>query len=207
MARRMLTLVALVLAAAVVGACGGDGDGAATTSPPPTTTGETGSTTTDGDTGDGEDGSGGETTGCTNEQYGFTVRYPADWHTNAGDVVPACSFFHPEPFEVPEATEATGFAIMARREPVAIERITGNGLGTNVLEREEVEVAGRPAVRRETEATGEGLFPAGLRATQYLVDLDGETLVLETYAVEELDYERNVEVLDDLAETLELENG
>jgi hypothetical protein len=142
---------------------------------------------------------------CTNEQYGFTIRYPEGWHTNDEGPLPACSFFHPSEFDIPEATEVTEFAVMTRREPVELERIAGEDPGVRVLDRDDLEVDGRPAVRRLAEATGEGLFPEGLQYTQFFVDLNGETLVLETYDVDGLDYEANVDVLEEMVASLELD--
>lgn len=143
---------------------------------------------------------------CENEEAGFAVAYPGHWHTNSGDVAPACSFFDPEPFEVPEATEAVGVAaIHVYRDPVAFDVVTGEVMGIEILAREEIEVAGRPAVRRETEATGEGLLDAGTRAVEYVVDLGGgETLFASSHDVHGAGFAERVEVLDRMMETLEL---
>lgn len=192
----------LAILALVVAGCSRDGDDAA--EPPRTTasaTETTGTTATTLSTEPEEEQLAQE---CTNGEHGFTIRYPDGWHTNGGDVLPACSLFHPEPFEVPEATEVTGIAVMARREPVELERIAGADRGFEVLARADVEIAGREAIQRETESTGEALLPAGVRSTQYLVAVDGETLMLETVEFEGLDYERNRRVLDAMAQTLEI---
>ncbi len=151
-----------------------------------------------------EDGQPAETTPCANEEDGFVVHYPADWHTNSGEVATECSYFNPEPFEVPEATEFFGAAIDIRREPADLEAIAGEDPATRVVESEEVQVAGRPAVRRETEATGRALLPEGTRTYQYLVDVDGETLVLATHDLDDHHFAQAREVLDDMAATLEL---
>lgn len=142
---------------------------------------------------------------CKNADAAYSVRYPQGWHANAGDVSERCSFFHPEPFELPEATEAPDLAISIGREPVAFAQVAGDDPAIRVLEREETEVDGHSAVRRETEATGHGLLPAGVRGRQYLVDLGGETLILATYDVGDLEFERNRDVLDKMAETLEVD--
>lgn len=141
---------------------------------------------------------------CENPEAGFAVRYPGGWHTNDGSVTAPCSFFHPEAFELPEASEPPPLAVSIGREPIAFADVTGGNPGIRIVSSEEVEVAGRPAVRRETESTGESLFPAGIRALEYLVDVEGETLVAVTRSRGELDFERNREVLDRMVATLEL---
>ena len=141
---------------------------------------------------------------CGNPEVGYSVRYPEGWHTNDGSVAPACSFFHPEPFEVPANTDAISMAILFSLETVAFERLRGGDPAIRILSSEETEVAGGRAVRRETEATGEGLFDAGTRACQYVVDLGPQTLVASTYDVEGLDYERNCTVLDRMVQSFRI---
>ena len=141
---------------------------------------------------------------CDNAERGYTVRYPEGWHANRGDVSEACSFFHPEPFELPEQTEAPDVAVSISREPVPFDQVAGESPAIRISEREETEIDGRAAVSRVTEATGDGLLPAGVRGYQYLVDLDGETMILSTYDVGDLDFERNRDVLDRMAEALRL---
>jgi len=141
---------------------------------------------------------------CENPDAGYAVRYPAGWHTNDGSVTAPCSFFHPEPFELPEASEPPPLAVSISREPIALADLTRGSPATRVVAREEVEIAGRPAVRRETESTGDGLLPAGVRGLEYLVDLDGETLVAATRSQGGLDFERNGELLQEMVATLEL---
>ncbi len=178
----------------LVTACGGNGDDM------PSAGTATNDETTEMTTGDPA-----QTARCTNEAEGFSIEYPDDWHTNAGDVAPTCSFFHPQAFELPEASEAIGIAIRVDREPVEFERIAGDAFGREVLEREETTVAGRPAVRVEYESTGEALLDAGTRGVDYLVDLGGgETLVASTVAVGGLDFEENVRVLDEMVKTVRL---
>ena len=61
-----------------------------------------------------------QTRRCASEEGGYSVEYPTDWHTNSGEP-PTCSFFDPEPVEVPERPrDVAGLAtISIRREPVA----------------------------------------------------------------------------------------
>ena len=141
---------------------------------------------------------------CENPDAGYAVYYPAGWQTNDGSVTAPCSLFHPEEFELPEASEPPPLAVSISRERVAFADVTRESPATRVVASEEVEVAGRAALRRETESTGDGLLPAGVRSLEYLVDLDGETLVAATRSQRGLDFERNGEVLQEMVATLEL---
>ena len=192
MSTRRVPLAAAAALLLAASACGGNSEGE-----PETVTTETETET---------EPSGGDelTEGCENPDAGYAVRYPAGWHTNDGSVTAPCSFFHPEPFELPEASEPPPLAVSISREPIAFADLTRGSPATRVLASDEVEVAGRPALRRETESTGDGLLPAGVRSLEYLVDLDGETLVAATRSQSGLDFERNGEVLQEMVATLEL---
>jgi hypothetical protein len=194
----------LLLAAALLTfvACGGEEEADA---PAPPTPAETEPVDTETEPVEPEPA---DTAPCTNEEAGYTVEYPADWHTNEDDVVAACTFFDPDPIEVPEATEFFGAAVTISREPVAAEAVVeGPDPTREVLEREETEVAGQRAFRIESESTGDGLLDAGVRTYQIVVVVDGESLILSTYDLEEHDYERNREVVDEMAATLQLTGG
>lgn len=188
----------LPVAALLLGACAGDSTGGAETQTVTVSERET----VEAETGTDEELELAER--CENPDAGYAARYPAGWHTNDGSVTARCSFFHPEAFELPEASEPPPLAVSISREAVAFADVAGETPATRVVASEEVEVARRPALRRETESTGEGLLPAGVRSLEYLVDLDGETLVAATRSHDELDFERNSAVLRAMAATLEL---
>lgn len=144
---------------------------------------------------------------CTSPE-GFSVAYPAGWAVNAGDTVPACTRFAPDPFTVPPGTDARVGAVSATVEPAPFEDVAGTGSAREV-ERRDTTVGGRPAVRVELVHSDEGLYPAGTRATRYVValadDADGpRTLVLATIGLPQFDYARNVRVLDRMVGTVEL---
>lgn len=188
--RRAGATAAALVATSLAAGCGGDerqGGQTTTTPPSPETT------------------AGRESERCTNDQGGYSVRYPADWHVNSGEVTAACSLFDPEPFDVPEAQDVTGIAIQISREPVAFDRAAGKDLGMRSVETEEVRVDGRKAIRRTYESTGQALLPEGVRGYQYVVDLEGEALIAGTLDVGDLDFERNRRVLDRMMESLRLE--
>lgn len=82
---------------------------------------------------------------CTNEEYGFSVTYPSDWHTNEpadvqGEHVAACALFAPvADFEVlPEVVNVPIFlkhesgSLPAGGTPVAIDGHTGVKVETEV---------------------------------------------------------------------------
>jgi hypothetical protein len=138
---------------------------------------------------------------CEHEDDGYSVAYPATWHTES------CAFFHPDEFEAPERTELLGVAIVISREPVAFDAITSDQPTREGVSSEELEVAGRPAVRLEYESTGDGLLPEGTPVYEVLVDLGGETLIAGTRGLGELDFEANKAVLDRMVESLRLGEG
>jgi hypothetical protein len=142
---------------------------------------------------------------CTNDEDGYSVAFPASWHTNTGEVVAACSFFHPDEFEVPERSETLGVAILISREPVAFAAVAAEQPTRRDVTREELTVAGRPAVRLEYVATSEGLLPEGTPVYEVLVDLDGSTLIASTQGLDDLDFDANKAVLDQMVESLRLE--
>lgn len=179
----------LALVALVAAGCGGDDDEAVPTEPPAV---------------EPPPEEPAETAERTNEEAGYRLHYPADWHVNEGDVAEPCSFFDRDPFEVPEATEFIDVAVLVSREPVPLDAIVGEDPTRTVLDEKDTEIAGNRAVRIESEATGEGLLDAGTRFYQVVVEADGESIVLSTYEVGDLDYEGNKEAVDEPADSLEL---
>ncbi len=142
---------------------------------------------------------------CANPQAGYRVAYPAQWQTNPGSVMPECSLFDPEPIQLQAGTEIPlDIAVSIRREPVRLETIAGEPRDERVLSRAETTVAGRRALRIESEATGEVMHPEGTRSYRYLVDLGEETLVAATYEAGTLDFASKRRILDEMMSTLEL---
>jgi hypothetical protein len=182
---------ALVVLALLLAGCNDNGNGDAAPSPPVDET----TTTTEPD---------GEWATCENPDEGYEVGYPADWETNPGDVMSPCSVFHPEPFEVPEATELpTDLAVAISVDPVSYDDVISPD-PTETLESEEAgSVDGRDAVRFEAVATGTGLFPEGMQNTRWVVRVDGErTLIARTTDVGDPPYATKQQVLDDMMERL-----
>jgi hypothetical protein len=137
---------------------------------------------------------------CVHGQGGFTVNFPAGWHTNDGSVMDPCVLFDPSAIEVPYASELPAdIAVGVHLEEVSYERVAGETFGIVVLSREELPVAGRRGQRRLVEHTGDGLFDAGVRSWQYIADWgDGRTLIAVSHGVGEPDFETRRRVLDEM---------
>lgn len=194
MARLMTPLVVLLLA---VAACGTDDDAGA----PDTTTTTDGTTTTAPEPG-------GALEECSGPA-GFTLSAPADWETNEGEVVPACTMFSPEPFEVEEGTDARVAPITAYIDPVAFSEAAAPREG-RVEDRAVTVAGGRQAVRLSYEIGDGGLYPEDTPITVYMVDVQPElgepaTLFVDTVGVGDFEYETNRAVLDRMFRTLELD--
>lgn len=142
---------------------------------------------------------------CTNERYGYTVSYPAGWHTNSGEVIPACSAFDPEPVQVPAQSEMPfDVAVVLNVQDMKFEGSVADSQFERVMASERLTVGGRPALRAEVEATGEGLADRGMRTLRYTIDLgNGRTLTAYTNRTGE-QYEAEKEILRRMVETISL---
>lgn len=147
---------------------------------------------------------------CVNREDGYRIRYPRGWHVNdpEGPDSP-CSWFHPEPFTLPEGQEVTDKAVRVGVDPVAFERAgEPGGPGTKeVLLEERLRVAGREAVAYEIVASREGLSPEGTRHYTHVVDLgEGRSLIVTTDdRVPEVAYEEAKAVQDRMVASLRLD--
>lgn len=142
-----------------------------------------------------------EAEACTNPDDGYSVAYPAGWHTNEEGEIPPCSVFDPEPFELPSRTEIPlDLAIRMRVESVTYEQTIGPAPGEEEIESDEVVVDGRTGERIEVRATGDGYLPEDAREYRYHVGLEGRTrtFIAATNDANGLDYEQKKEILDDM---------
>lgn len=142
---------------------------------------------------------------CTNER-GFVASYPATWVTNDGSVTLACSLFHPEPFMVPEGSEIPeDIAVSMHVEYMAFDDVAGSDFGIRTLQREDTVVAGRRAVRRLVEHTGDGLYNRGLRTYAWFVEWgDGSTFIASSHDAGEPPFGEKRRVLDAMMGRLRL---
>ncbi len=150
---------------------------------------------------------------CTNDEFGFTVEYPADWWANEAVIpedpaltpIPACTYFAEETVELqPNAGLPRGIAVIVR----LAEDPAGEPTGVEVIERRDTEVDGRPAVVEELEWTEDTAFQrSGDRTLSYRIQLaHGQALMISTdTAVSGADataYAEHREVLDRMMDSL-----
>jgi len=127
---------------------------------------------------------------CTNPDAGYTVTYPDDWWTNTavGDV-PACSWFSPVFFEVPDPT------VVPEEVVIEIRVLTTGavGLSGQLLPIPDIQsTGGRPAFRSEQVGVGGGFIPLGSHDYSYNVYVDGmpgNEAVLSVIAVAGTDWQ------------------
>lgn len=210
MRRGAAVLAALAL---VIGACAGStGPSPATTtttnastSPTTTTLESTTSTTTNPTTTTSPDRTTalGESPASCSGPAGYTVSYPSDWWANDGSVTDECGLFGPQPVDLQPATDVTA-PINLFVDPVEFRVAAAPSDSSIELDRAVTTIDGARAVRlvRETE---EGLLPAGTESTTYVVEFASDrTMFLSTSDLDAYDYERNVELVDAMARTLDL---
>ena len=101
--RRAAVVLTVAVGAALLASCGDGGEVAGTPETRTSSASDTTATTI---------AKGAVALSRTCEADRYEVDYPAGWSANAGDVVPRCRFFHPEPFTVPEATEVVDRAVI-----------------------------------------------------------------------------------------------
>ncbi len=142
---------------------------------------------------------------CVNEEAGFTVNYPDDWHTREGQ----CSAFGTEPLGERKAVGGgmlPGVHILAQVRETGFDRhvrqTESSDTTVEVLDREERRVDGRRALRRERVVSG-GAYPEPTRVTSWVIELEpGRVLLLHTTDARGPEqYRRDVEVLDTIAES------
>lgn len=150
---------------------------------------------------------GGELTRCTSPE-GFEISYPQAWETNAGDVVPACSQFDPEPFEVPRSDERVA-AVTAYVDPVPFHEAAAPEEERDA-DRAVTVIDDLQAVRLSYEAFEEGFYPAGTPITVYMIDLSigvdrgPGTMFLDAVGIDGSDHDRNQIILDRMARTVDV---
>jgi hypothetical protein len=198
MRRLLVMLAALLLVAA---ACGDDDGGDAGTDDPTTTTSSrpTSPTTVDGEL---------QWTTCENPEVAYRVAHPEAWTVNDGPVMPPCSLFDPEPFEVPEATEIpTTIAVSMYADAVPFATVVGDGPGFVETDRRDATIDGRTALRQELVATGEGLHDEGLSVLRWAIDLGDETLIAQTHDIPgaEPGFAEAQRVLDRMVDSLRID--
>ncbi len=183
-----------------------------TASPTPTTASPTPDEVTPSPSASASQPSGGQR--CTNDRFGFTVAYPADWYTNAeidqefAEPTPACTYFGEQPMEIgPNAGVPPTVVITFARWT----EVPPSGESWDVIFRDETEVARMPALVIEEEQMSDAGAPfsaRGDRSYAYRVELpDGTVIVAGTRSTADGDYTEHRDVLDAMMATLELTGG
>ena len=145
---------------------------------------------------------------CDAEE-GFSLAHPASWHTSSADGSPGCTQLHPEPFDAPGATDRRAAAITAFIDPVPFDEVVAPRPDRDA-QRAVTTIDGLQAVRLEYATSEDLLYPAGTAITMYAIDLspgnddEPSTLFLDTIDLADFDYDRNQQVLDRIARTLEI---
>jgi hypothetical protein len=120
---------------------------------------------------------------CSNHERGFAIGFPARWYTDQVAEHESCEYFDPDPFEVPAQSDFSGTALEVdpggETYKTVVDGLVDRRLA-RVLARKETTVLGRPAVRIETEATGEGFEGEGVTVTSWVVDRNGSAFVVRT---------------------------
>lgn len=143
---------------------------------------------------------------CENPE-GFTISYPEAWSTNPGDVVPRCSLFDPEPFDVPMATDERVAAVSAYIDPVPFDRVSAPR-DRRDADRTQLTIDGLDSVRVEFAAGPNSLWPEGTPITSYMIDIPqspdsgDRTLFVDTVGLPGFEYEENQATLDRMARTV-----
>ena len=121
-------------------------------------------------------------------------------------MIPACSAFDPEPFEIPHDSEMPfEIAVVIGVQQRRAEEMTQPTMWDRIVSSQRLTIDGRPAWRIESEATGEGLAPPGMRSLHYAIDLgDGRSLLASTHDTSPATYQRNKEVLARMVQSLNL---
>lgn len=143
---------------------------------------------------------------CTNPEHGFSVSYPAGWHTNSGDVIAPCTAFDPDPVEIPPQSEMPfEISIVFDVEEVPLGEVTRPSEFEDILFSERLTGGSRDVMLVETESTGQGLAPPGMRSLRFAIDMgDDRTLVATTHDSNEAEYERDKEILRRMVNSLDL---
>lgn len=208
---RELVLVVILITALT--ACGSDGvdeppSAASPTRSPdaPTASPTSAPTTPTPDT--PQDAEGWQT--CRNDQEGYSIGYPEDWHTDFLGPASRCRWFDREPFGLEPRTDGPTTDLLVNHEARPFDRaVSSIGDRGRVITRERTEVAGRDALRFELEIKGSGFYPEGTLRYGYLVSHpDGRTLSVQTIDVgSDGHYDDNKEIVDTAVSTLEFGGG
>jgi hypothetical protein len=110
---------------------------------------------------------------CSNRVLGFSVAYPARWHTTQLSPAGACLFFEPRRFRIPPNSDFTGTALEVQptqQSYAGVVRTLTDRRFARVVFRANVAVPAGRGIRLETVATGAGLLGRGTRTYAYVIN-------------------------------------
>lgn len=145
---------------------------------------------------------------CEGPDGQVTVDYPDGWYTPEDGEPGACRFFGEDEFDVDEAIGGAPIStLQIVIEPAELDELLGDELGLEEQERDELDLAGRRTVRQRSESTGEAMLPDGVLTERYLVDLDGDTLIITTHADDAETLDERRPVLEAMARNIEADGA
>lgn len=143
---------------------------------------------------------------CVNEKLGYRIGYPATWFTASLDASGVCMLFDAKPIKLTRGSEwpLVGMEAVLTGEKFA--QIVANRVDEEYFKtvtRKSVTVAGKNALLIETIANGEdGLFGKGTVVYGYVVELDGNSFIVQTAIKSGADAAAAKKVIDTAATTL-----
>lgn len=143
------------------------------------------------------------TRACVNPVLGYSVDIPETWFAAGTDEDGPCRFFNPEPFEVPEFGEvavAMSISLVPDTLDSWVRQFDDSSIFL-VIEREEVLVANRRAVRLHYEHAEGGVEP-GAESYEVFVDWDVGVLGVSAFEPFSADFAATRRVVDDVATSL-----
>jgi hypothetical protein len=146
---------------------------------------------------------------CRNGHDGFTLSYPAGWYTEQDNPLWRCSIFDPNRFVIDPDTEVPPTAVMVYVDLEPLARAVSSYTNAHlwrVLSQTATTAGDHRAVAIELVDKGEAMYEAGTRQYIVLIDVGERTFVVETVDSGN-DYRLNKQVVDAMAQTLQVTGG
>jgi hypothetical protein len=158
------------------------------------------------DDGEEEESSAAAWNRCTNPVAGFSISYPPGWYTDHPAPELACFYFDPRRFEVPRDSDFSGTALEVVPGGTFSEALDAwtDEQFVRVLERGDLELQGRRAVRLHTETVSGAELAPGTRTYLYIVEREGDAVLVRTTSTAGIDYTPWRRIVDEAVRTLEL---
>lgn len=144
------------------------------------------------------------TVSCQNASANYQLEYPLEWFT-VDDPEWACALFDPAPLGLVPDTDLPSAAIVILDLPGTFDEIVSivvNPADATVLDRVDLEVAGRPTVCSFLEASGEGYYEAGTQSMSCVIDWGLSSLLIDVIDWDTVDIDASLDVLDLFFSTL-----